>query len=353
MILTPIVLLMAAVVGYAMSRKALSPVAAIAAEARRINDRNLESRLPTLGTRDELADMSETLNQMLDRIEAGYRSVREFTANAAHELRTPVSLICTETEVSLAFSTHLRGISQTPANTCNERNRCGCGKLIETLLALTRADAGTEALHMDVLDLNDLLFDVARRWAPQMEKSSIQYVVIPAPGEAPIVGDRQSLKRLLDIFIDNAVKYTPAGGSICVNVLCDGHRATLAVRDTGIGISPDELPAHFRALLPFRRPSKMETTLGRGLGLALSAMDRRKTHRTTITMAWCKTAREKGVLLSLAFDCVGEQGLTRSYRKGARCYIPDAGGSHLSARLGNSVRNPPLLRMQCSDWKLS
>jgi len=95
MILTPIVLLLAAAAGFFMSRKVLSPVAAIAAEARRISDKNLGNRLPRLGTRDELADMSETLNQMLDRIEAGYLCAREFTANAAHELRTPVSLICT------------------------------------------------------------------------------------------------------------------------------------------------------------------------------------------------------------------------------------------------------------------
>src|ERR1700761_9030183 len=102
LLLTPAVLLLAAIGGHFMSREALAPVAAIAAEARRINDRNLDSRLPIPGTRDEIANLSETLNQMLGRVEAGVRSIREFTANAAHELRTPLSLIRAEVEVALS-----------------------------------------------------------------------------------------------------------------------------------------------------------------------------------------------------------------------------------------------------------
>ena len=102
-LLTTVGLIVSSLAGYFMSRKALSPIAAIAAEAQRINDKNLNSRLPALESRDELASLSNTLNQMLGRIEAGYKSVRSFTANAAHELRSPVALLRAEIEVALAF----------------------------------------------------------------------------------------------------------------------------------------------------------------------------------------------------------------------------------------------------------
>jgi methyl-accepting chemotaxis protein len=101
LLLTPAVLVVAAIGGHFMSRKALAPVAAIATEARRINDRNLDVRLPIAQTKDEIAHLSETLNQMLARVESGVRSIRDFTANAAHELRTPLALIRTEVEVAL------------------------------------------------------------------------------------------------------------------------------------------------------------------------------------------------------------------------------------------------------------
>jgi heavy metal sensor kinase len=267
LVLTPVALLLAAAAGYFMSRNALTPVAAIAAEARRISDKNLEKRLPRLGTRDELADMSETLNQMLDRIEAGYRSVREFTANAAHELRTPVSLICTETEVSLAFQRTAEEYRDTCEHVQLESVRMG--KLIDNLLALSRADAGTETLHMNVLDLNALVDDAAKRWAPQLHKASITFLVHDAPHTALVLGDRLSLKRFLDILIDNAWRYTPQGGSISVTVSRDEQHATVAVRDNGIGIPMEKQPLIFERFYRAGSPQNGDHA-GSGLGLALA-----------------------------------------------------------------------------------
>jgi HAMP domain-containing protein len=101
LLLTPMVILLAAAGGHFMSRKALRPVAALAAEARRINDRNLDIRLPVPRANDEISDLSRTLNQMLERIDKAFASVRTFTGNASHELRTPISLLRTEIEVAL------------------------------------------------------------------------------------------------------------------------------------------------------------------------------------------------------------------------------------------------------------
>ncbi|MGO9465175.1 MAG: sensor histidine kinase [Isosphaeraceae bacterium] len=299
MVLTPIVLVLAAAAGYFMSRKALSPVAAIAAEARRISDRNLGNRLPRLGTRDELADMSETLNQMLDRIEAGYRSVREFTANAAHELRTPVSLISAEAEVSLAFQRTAEEYRDTCEHVQQEAVRMG--KLIDTLLALTRADAGADHLHLEILDLNDLVREGGRKWAPQMQKASISFAVTHAPDPARILGDRPSLKRLLDILIDNAWRYTPQGGAISVSVSRDDRQAMLSVRDNGIGISPDDQPRVFDRFYRAGRPQNGEHA-GSGLGLALARWIAEK-HQTSINL---RSEPGNGSCFSLDFACVSE-----------------------------------------------
>ncbi len=303
MVLTPIVLVLAAAAGYFMSRKALSPVAAIAAEARRISDRNLGNRLPRLGTRDELADMSETLNQMLDRIEAGYRSVREFTANAAHELRTPVSLISAEAEISLAFQRTAEEYRDTCGHIQQEAVRMG--KLIDTLLALTRADAGADHLYLEILDLNDLVREAGRKWALQMQKASMSFAVTDAPNPARILGDRPSLKRLLDILIDNAWRYTPQGGVISVIVSRDDRQATLSVRDNGIGISLDDQPRIFERFYRAGRPRNGEHA-GSGLGLALARWIAEK-HQTSISL---QSEPGDGSCFSLSFNCVGENVLS-------------------------------------------
>ena len=132
--------------GYFMSRKALTPIAAISNEARRINDKNLNARLPSLETHDELSSLSNTLNQMLGRIEAGYTSVRSFTANAAHELRSPIALLRAETEVALALPRDGAYYRTTCENVL--QNSVQMTRLIDQLLALARADAGVEVLQI-------------------------------------------------------------------------------------------------------------------------------------------------------------------------------------------------------------
>jgi heavy metal sensor kinase len=305
-VLTPIVLLLAAAVGYFMSRQALSPVAAIATEARRISEKNLDNRLPKLNTRDELADMSETLNHMLDRIEAGYRSIREFTANAAHELRTPVSLIRTETEVSLAFQRTAEEYRDTCEHIQQESVRMG--KLIDSLLALARADAGVECLHFEVLDLNDLVHDAARRWLPQLRKASLTFTANPAADAARIQGDRMSLKRFLDILVENAWKYTPQGGAIMLTVLRDDHSATLSVRDTGTGISLDNQARIFERFYRIGQP-QTNGHLGSGLGLALARWIAEK-HHTTIEVL---SELGNGSCFSARFECVSDSDDSRIY----------------------------------------
>jgi heavy metal sensor kinase len=271
-LLTTLGLLVSSLAGYFMSRKALSPIAAIAAEAQRINDKNLNSRLPELETRDELAALSITLNQMLSRIEAGYQSVRSFTANAAHELRSPVALLRAETEVALAFprdAAHYR-------NTCQHvlQHSVQMTHLIDQLLTLARADAGVEVLHFETINLPDLLEEVAGEWSDRIAEAGIQFSYNIGPLDIWIEADYLALKRLLNILLENAWRYTPAGQSVTLAVREQTRGAGLSaaeisVTDTGIGIAPEDQSRIFERFCRAARPLHGDFS-GSGLGLALA-----------------------------------------------------------------------------------
>jgi signal transduction histidine kinase len=270
--LTVLGLLLSSLAGYFMSRKALTPIAAIASEAQRINDKNLNSRLPALQTRDELAALSNTLNQMLARIEAGYQSVRSFTANAAHELRSPVALLRAETEVALAFPRDAAYYR----DTCERvlRNSVQMSRLIDQLLALARADAGVEVLHLEPVNLPDLLDEVAGEWSERFAEARIDFRTGLTAAEFWTEADYVALKRLLNILLENAWRYTPSGQSVTLVLAtriqgASRTAAEIGVIDTGIGISAEDQPRIFQRFCRIARPLHGEFS-GSGLGLVLA-----------------------------------------------------------------------------------
>ena len=219
-------LIFSSLAGYFMSRKALFPIAVIASEAQRINDKNLNLRLPVLHTRDELASLSNTLNQMLGRIEAGYQSVRSFTTSAAHELRSPVALLRAETEVALAFPRDSLYYRETCENVL--KSSVQMSRLIDQLLALARADAGVEALHFEPINLSDLIEEVAAEWTERLAEAQIQLSCEVGAFEVWVLADYIALKRLLNILLENAWRYTPSGGAVglALSKLIPGCRAS-------------------------------------------------------------------------------------------------------------------------------
>ena len=267
LLLTPAVLILAAIGGHFMSRKALAPVAAIATEARRINDWNLDVRLPISGTEDEISHLSETLNQMLARVESGVRSIRDFTANAAHELRTPLALIRTEVEVSLskprAAGEYREACEQVQMETVRMTG------LIDSLLILARADAGMEALHFESLDANKLALQVGEKWKTAMRVALLDFNVQTAEEPAFVVGDLNGLQRLLTILLDNAVRYTRPGGKVDLRVAREDGRIIFTVQDTGIGIASEHRPKVFDRFYRVDR-TRGGSSRGSGLGLALA-----------------------------------------------------------------------------------
>jgi heavy metal sensor kinase len=280
LLLTPAVLVLAAIGGHFMSRKALAPVAAIATEARRITDRNLDVRLPIAETQDEISHLSDTLNQMLARVESGVRSIRDFTANAAHELRTPLALIRTEVEVALsrprAAEEYREACEQVQMETVRMAG------LIDSLLILARADAGMEALRFELVDANRLAFEVGEKWQTAMRLAFLDFKVETAPEPLFVRGDMNALQRLLTILLDNAVRYTQPGGSVNLCVAREGSGVFFGVQDTGIGIAAEHQPRIFDRFYRVDR-TRGGPYRGSGLGLALAKWIAEK-HGTGISL---------------------------------------------------------------------
>lgn len=266
LLLTPAVILLAALGGHLMSRKALKPVAALAARARCINDRNLDTRLPVPNTTDEISDLSITLNKMLERIDKAFASVRAFTGNASHELRTPLSLLRTEIDVALYRPRSAEDYRETLMRLNEEAVRMT--NLVENLLSLARADGGAEAVKLAPIDARALFQTVQRAWIPPMLRAMLHfYVEVPSDGLV-LLGDASSIQRLVSILLENASKYTPPGGSVTLGAAVSGSRVVLSVRDTGIGIAADDMPHIFDRFYRAVQPGD-SAPRGSGLGLAL------------------------------------------------------------------------------------
>lgn len=258
------ILILAAGIGSWLSRHALAPVDAIIRTARNINAGNLNSRLEKLDTGDELQRLSDTLNEMLARIDAAFQRVSQFTADASHELRTPISLMRTEAEIALRKSRDEGEYQEALRHILVEAERTSI--LMEKLLSLARADSGRESLPLRRLDLRQLVQDLAADWRQPI---AANHRLVENLGSVAIfiAGDRISLIRLLNILLDNAVKYTPPDGTIELALSARNQEAVLTVTDSGIGISESDLPRIFER---FYRADKARSRESGGVGLGLA-----------------------------------------------------------------------------------
>jgi heavy metal sensor kinase len=262
---TPAMLVLCALAGYFLNRRALQPVDQITAMLRSISIGNLSQRLPVANTRGELQRLAETCNEMLARLEDAVERINRFTADASHELRSPVALIRTVAEYALRNPKIDAGSKEAFEEILAESVETS--QLLEDLLTLARADAGYASTVFDAVDLSQVVEDAAARQRPLAEAKQ-QTVTVRTSGPAWISGDRSSLRRLVWILLDNAVKYTPAKGSIVVGLMATPSEAVLTVRDSGIGIPEELLPRIFDRFVR-ADPSRGEVN-GTGLGLAIA-----------------------------------------------------------------------------------
>jgi heavy metal sensor kinase len=261
----PSLLLCAAAGGYWISTRALAPVDQIAQTARTISAQNLSSRLVVPKTGDELQRLSETLNGMLERLEAAFKKITQFTADASHELRTPVAVMRTRAELSLRKARSAEEYRDVIAEVLTELEKTS--GLIEQLMFLARADSGAETLHFTNTNVAEVLREACHQGSALAEAKQIGFQERISGDSMWIQGDATSLRRLFLILIDNAVKYTPANGQVEVSLQRNDGYAVAQVRDTGIGIAEADLPNVFER---FYRADKARTRESGGVGLGLS-----------------------------------------------------------------------------------
>ncbi len=261
----PALLALAAMAGYFMSRRALRPVDRVTAAVRSITIGNLSGRLPVHNTGDELQRLAETCNDMMARLESAVGRINRFTADASHELRSPISFVRTVSEYALRNPEIDAASKQAFEEILEEVMEAA--RLLDDMLTLARADAGCGDGVFQPLNLAEVVEEVSERARPCAEAKR-QVLAVKVNGPAGISGDRSSVRRLLWTLLDNAVKYTPAGGRIEVALQRLGPDARITVRDSGIGIPEAMLPRVFERF--FRADPSRSTVDGTGLGLAIA-----------------------------------------------------------------------------------
>jgi heavy metal sensor kinase len=263
----PLLLLAAASGGFWLSRKALSPVDTITRTARTINATNLSDRLEKLTTGDELQRLSDTLNEMLGRIEHAFIRVTQFTTDASHELRTPISLIRTEAEIALRRSRGDAEYREALHHILLEAERTSA--VVDELLSLARADSGRETLRIASVDLSTIVREVSEQWRELMAARDLTFTCEVSDEEITVLGDRNALQRLLTVLLDNAAKYTLALGTVELRLELRGELAAIHVSDSGIGIALDDQAKIFDRF--YRADKARSRNLeGAGIGLAIA-----------------------------------------------------------------------------------
>lgn len=261
----PAGLLAAALAGWWMARIGLAPLSRLAAAARAIDARDLGQRLPVRGADDELDEVSAEFNAALGRLERAVGEMRQFSTALAHELRTPLTALRGEIEMALLGAGEDEAGSRRLSSQLEEVDKLK--QLIDRLLTLARAETGDIPLAVGPVDLVPLCASLV----DQLDLvAGVRDVTLEcaAEGRVVVLGDAQWLERLLLNLVDNALKFTPAGGRVHVRVRREGGEAVLEVADTGIGIAADVIPRVFERF--FRAaPAREADPKGTGLGLSL------------------------------------------------------------------------------------
>ncbi len=256
---------MAVVVGWFMARRALVGLETVTQTARRISEGSLEKRVPVKKRADEIDQLALTFNQMLDRIEKLVTGIKEMSDNIAHDLKSPITRIRGIAEVSLTSGSSLQEYESMAAGTIEECDRLL--DMINTMLIISRTEAGVNQLDRQKLDITDLVRDACDIFQSAAEDKGLA-MDCKGPAHIEILGDMRLIQRMVANLLDNAIKYTPANGKIEVTVAGGADRSVqIAVKDSGIGISAKDLEHVFER---FYRCDPSRSQAGTGLGLSFA-----------------------------------------------------------------------------------
>ena len=256
-------LILTILIGYLLSRKALTPIKTMNNLARGIAFENMEGRLPLGTANDELNELAKTFNAMLDRLQAGIKQQNDFVANASHDLRQPATAF-------LGWLNLLKNGGSSDPDLLNEaidvlgKESTNMVNLLENISVLSRSDRDQLTFRKEILDLSDIISEIMRSTKGYVSTHNVELL-----GNAPakIFGNASAVNQLIRAFLENAIKYTPAGGTIKLNSVVADTNVLVSVSDTGIGIAPENQSKIFDR--GFRVDNNSEVK-GSGLGLAMA-----------------------------------------------------------------------------------
>jgi heavy metal sensor kinase len=251
--------------GFFMASRALKPIERIRQTAQEIGESDLSRRVE-VGSEDELGRLALTLNQMIARLEAAFSRQRQFTADASHELRTPLAVVQAESTLAMRkertpddYRKSLELISQEAEY---------MSAIVGKLLYLARIDAGKDHLNFERINLKELLTELSSDIEVLAREKSIEFNLAPLE-DLSVEGDRVKLEQLFLNLLENAIMYTPSGGTVSASIVREGKTAVISIKDTGIGISKEHLPHLFERFYRVDKARSRTEGGGAGLGLAI------------------------------------------------------------------------------------
>lgn len=255
---------LAGIGGYVVARRGLAPIDRMAAGARAMTAARLGDRFPVENPADELGHLASVFNETFGRLEASFEQLRRFTADASHEMRTPLTALRTVGEVGLQETRNGEAYREIIGSMLEEADRLS--QLVESLLMLARADGGHVRLNRERVDLGELAREVADHLGALAE-DRLQAIAVESSGPVLADADRVVLRQAVINLLDNAIKYSPAGGGIRLVAAARPGEAVLEVRDSGPGIAPEHTARIFER---FYRIDKGRSRSAGGVGLGLS-----------------------------------------------------------------------------------
>ncbi|MCC6396362.1 MAG: HAMP domain-containing protein [Bacteroidetes bacterium] len=280
LVLIPIAVALSIVGGLALAKKSLQPVDEVTTRARTITAQNLDQTIPVRSPDDEIGRLITTINDMIGRLHASFAQVRQFSADASHELRTPLTVIRGEIELALRSKKSPEEYRRVLESTLEEILRLT--SIINNLLTLAKAEQGLATADFSEVELNGLVEEL-------YEDSTIlaggKNIAVSLKVNTPItlVGDRTRLRQLFLNLIDNAIKYTPEGGTVALSMEKQNGTAVFRVEDSGIGIPPEDIAKIFDRFYRVDKARSRELG-GTGLGLSIAKWIA-ELHRGTITVS--------------------------------------------------------------------